>query len=64
MRRGRRHSNDDSLGCLVYVLLGIFLMPIVGLVFVCGKDPEKKTIGWVLLVAGVILWIALGIGSG
>lgn len=64
MRRGRRHSNDDSLGCLVYVLLGIFLMPIVGLVFVCGKDPGKKTIGWVLLVAGVILWIALGIGSG
>ena len=64
MRRGRRHSNDDAaMGCIVYLLLVLFFMPIVGLYLVCGKDPEKKTLGWVLLILGVILWIVVGVMS-
>ena len=63
MSRGRRNSNDPTLNFVVYVLLGLFLMPIVGLVFACGKDPSKKTLGCVLLTVGVILWIIIGIGS-
>lgn len=61
MRRGRRSDNDTAMGCVVYALLILFFMPIVGLVFVCGKDPEKKTIGWFLLIIGIILWIVIGI---
>lgn len=57
MARRRRSDDDAAIGCVVYALLAIFFMPIVGLVLVCGKDPEKKTLGWVLLVVGIILWI-------
>jgi hypothetical protein len=57
MARRRRSDDDAAMGCIVYALLAIFFMPIVGLVLVCGKDPEKKTLGWVLLVVGIILWI-------
>ena len=64
MSRGRRRSNDDGIGCLVYALLGLFLMPIVGLFLACSKDPEKKTWGWILLAVGSILWIIIAVGSG
>ena len=57
MARRRRSDDDAAIGCVVYALLAIFFMSIVGLVLVCGKDPEKKTLGWVLLVVGIILWI-------
>lgn len=59
MSRRRRSDDDAAMGCIVYALLAIFFMPIVGLVLVCGKDPEKKTLGWVLLVVGIILWIVV-----
>jgi hypothetical protein len=66
MSRGRRSrsSDDEAIGCLVYAILAVFLMPFFGLAFVLGKDPEKKTLGWVLLVVGIILWIVIGVGSG
>jgi len=63
MRRGRRKDDDAVIGCLAYVLLAIFFMPIVGLVMLCGKDPEKKTWGWILLIAGIILWLIIGLGG-
>ena len=59
MARRPKGSNSDGVGCLVFALLVIFLMPIVGLFMVCGKDPEKKGLGWVLLIVGTILWIWL-----
>ena len=59
MSHRRRSDDDAAMGCIVYALLAIFFMPIVGLVLVCGKDPEKKTLGWVLLVVGIILWIVV-----
>ena len=61
MRKG--HSKDDgSTGRLAFALLVLFVMPVVGLIMVCSKDPEKKTLGWILLVVGTILWI-IGVGS-
>lgn len=63
MSRGRKKADDDITGCLAYVLLGLFFMPIVGLIFVLGKNPERKTLGWVLLIAGVIIWAIIGAGS-
>lgn len=62
MRKG--HSKDDgSTGCLAFALLVLFVMPVVGLIMVCSKDPEKKTLGRILLVVGTILWIIIGVGS-
>lgn len=60
----RKQNNDDGvIGCLVYVLIAIFFMPIVGLFMLCSKDSEKKTLGLILLIAGIILWVILAICS-
>ena len=57
--RGRKGmSTDDTLLFVVWVLLIIFLMPLTGLYFLLRKDPSKRWLGWVLLIAGMILWIA------
>lgn len=58
----RRRDDDAAIGCIVYAVLGLILMPIVGLFLVCSKDPEKKTWGWILLIVGIILLAILGIG--
>lgn len=63
MSRRRRSDDDAAMGCIVYALLALFFMPIVGLVLVFGKDPERKTLGWVLLIVGIILWIIIGTGA-
>ena len=59
----RKRDDEAAMGCAVYAVLGLILMPIVGLFLVCSKDPEKKTWGWILLVVGIVLWIVFGIGS-
>ena len=58
----RRKTNNSEIGCLVWVILGILFMPIVGAFMIGSKDPTKSTWGWILLVAGVILWLAVGLG--
>ena len=63
MGRRRRSDDDAALGCVVYAILGIVLMPVIGLFLVCSKDPEKKTWGWILLIIGLVLLAILGIGS-
>ena len=63
MKHSHRNDNDPAMGCIVYLLLTIFFMPIVGLVLVCSKDPQKKPWGWLLLIGGLILWIAIGAGG-
>lgn len=63
MSHRHRKNDDAALGCVVYALLIVFFMPIVGLVLVCSKDPQKKPLGWVLLIVGLILWFAIGAGG-
>ena len=58
-----RSKDDGATGCLAFALLALLLMPVVGFVMVCSKDPEKKTLGWILLIVGTILWIMSGVGS-
>lgn len=55
----KRKDDDAALGCVVYAIVGMLLMPIVGLFLVCSKDSEKKGLGWVLLIVGVVLWIVV-----
>jgi len=63
MSRGRKRADDDVTGCLAYIFLGLFFMPIVGLFFVLGKNPERKPLGWVLLILGIIIWGIIGAGG-
>ena len=64
MSRGRKRSDDDAaIGCVIYLILIVFFMPIVGFALVCGKNPDKKALGWVLLIIGIILWIVVGVMS-
>lgn len=58
----RRRDDDAAMGCIVYAVLGLILMPLIGLFLVCSKDPEKKTWGWILLIVGIIVLAILGIG--
>lgn len=63
MGRRRRSDDDAALGCVVYAILGMIFMPIAGLYLLGTKDPEKRTLGLILLIVGIILWIIVGIGS-
>ena len=45
MARRRRSDEDAALGCLVYMLLIIFLMPVAGIYFLCKPSPNAKVGG-------------------
>lgn len=69
--RGRRggccggyggYSGGGLLGILVVIFLAVVTMPFVGgYVLITGKEDGSKLLGGVLLVVGIILWVALGI---
>ena len=56
MARRRRSDEDVALGCLVYMLLIIFLMPVAGIYFLCKPSPNAKVGGAALLIVGLFLW--------
>ena len=61
-RRGRGGSDID--GSLAMIILGLIALPIVGLVMMLNsKTEDNKVLGGVLLVAGIVLWIIIGIAS-
>ena len=62
-RYHRRRGNDDALSLVVWLLLIVFLMPIAGLYFLLRQDPSKRGLGGVLLIIGIVLWIAIGAGA-
>ena len=57
----RKKDDDTAMGCVVYAVLGLILMPVVGLFLVCSKDPEKKFWGCVLMVVGIAFLAIMGI---
>ena len=63
MARRRRSDEDATLGCLVYMLLIIFLMPIAGIYFLCKPSPDAKIGGAVLLIVGLLLWAFIVVNS-
>ena len=63
MARRRRSDEDAALGCLVYTLMIIFLMPIVGIYFLCKPSPNSKIGGAVLLILGLFLWAFIAFNS-
>ena len=65
-RRGPSFGGDSATGCLVYFLLGIIAMPLLGLYLMLKKDASDNThvLGGVLLIVGIIIWIAIAVHSG
>ena len=59
-RRTCKKSAGDELAMSFLVLL--LMLPIFGVALIGSKDPTKKTIGTVLLVVGLVIWIAMGCG--
>lgn len=53
----KRRGNEETLGCVIQILLIIFLMPIVGVVLLCKPSVEAKIGGATLLVIGLLLWV-------
>ena len=61
--RRRRSDEDAALGCLVYMLLIIFLMPIAGIYFLCKPSPNAKIGGAALVIIGLFLWAFIAFNS-
>lgn len=60
---GQGGSDDSGMGCLVMIILGLIAMPLVGLyMMISGKESSHKTIGAILLIVGIIIWIAASQG--
>ena len=58
-RRSSGSSNDPSTGILAAVLMAVIFMPIAGLYLIInGENENQQTIGWVLIVISIIIWIA------
>ena len=57
---GNPKNDDATWGCIVNVIVGLILMPVVGLYLIASKDPEKKFWGWVLLAVGIVFLIIIG----
>ena len=59
----RKSGDDATLGCVVQTLLIIFLMPIFGLYLTTKKDAsnENRTLGWVLFIVGIVIWVIISI---
>ena len=60
-RRTCKKSAGDELAMSFLVLL--LMLPIFGVALIGSKDPTKKTIGTVMLVVGLVIWLAMGCGG-
>lgn len=61
--RGRYHGGpgSDIYGLLEMVLIGIVALPFVeDRLLITGKSEENKILGGVLLIVGIVIWIACG----
>lgn len=60
MRR-RTRSDDTGVGCLVFAMLAVFLMPLAGVYMIFAGDGEQKGIGIALTIVGIIVWAMIGL---
>ena len=62
-RPGRGSGDDSAIGCALTLMLCVFFMPIVGVVLLVRDNQDKKALGLVMLIGGIILWTIVGIAS-
>lgn len=59
--RGCHNDGDGIITFIAVVLMVCFLLPIVGVYqLIAGNTSEKKVLGAVLTVVGIIIWIVIG----
>ena len=56
-RRNHGGGDDAGIGCLAVVILCLIAMPLVGLYLILRRDGngETKAVGWILMIAGVLI---------
>lgn len=59
----RRNNNDGALTFIVMVLVLIFALPIYGIYKMSKPDPSSKTIGLVLTIIGLAIWLWLALAN-
>lgn len=57
----KRQNASEGAGAIALAILIIVAMPIYGLYLIRKKDMNEKVSGWILLVVGLALWIAIAI---
>ena len=57
-RRCRCNRDDDGMGCLIMLMVGLFAMPQIGLYMLIKGDEDSQAVGLILLIIGIIIWIA------
>lgn len=62
-RRCRCNHDGDGLGCIVMLVLGLLALPLIGLYLMIQGDDESKTVGLLLLIVGIIIWIIMACGG-
>lgn len=57
----RRNSGGDEaiMGLFALVVMVIIALPFVAIYLLGSNESDKKVLGVVLLIVGVILWIAM-----
>lgn len=62
--RGGYHGGlgGDIYGLLAMILIGIVALPLVGgYLLLTGKSEGSKILGGILLIIGLVVWVACGI---
>lgn len=60
-RQSRNNQDEGIITFVALMLIVVFALPLVGAYFL--TKPEKKTLGIILLVVGLVLWVILGVAS-
>lgn len=57
-------SGDGGLGFAVGMILAVVAMPLVGIYLaLAGESSGQKTLGVVLTIVGIIVWVKFGMVS-
>lgn len=57
-RQKNRWDIGSAWGCLVLLLIGLYILPFVGLGLLTKKDDGLKVIGIICLIIGIAFWIS------
>ncbi len=59
----RCSKKNDAEDLVMNFIVFLLMLPLIGLFLVGSKDPTKKTIGTVLLVVGLVVWLMMSCGG-
>lgn len=57
----KRHDTDFTTG-LVLMICFIAVLPFVGIFYMLQKDKDKQTLGLILFIVGISIWVCGAVG--